>query len=211
MIVYNGIFCYSKDFHMAEGHVKHLDSLGHPMTHCLYPGMDSGVTSENTTVPFHAIGVREAYEDLPVRTMAMLQHALTIPNWTVFLKTDVNTVVHSIDWDVVANKNLVGFISTDWLNDLYPPYSRINQPALHQKTNHGLPVAWMGGPAYAMSRALAYQIAQFGTWYARQFAHEDIMVAMIARVFGVFPCAGIGYYSEDEHGHVRLDINSPED
>ena len=200
MIVYNGIFCCERDNRFAEGHARQLDTLGRTMRHCLYYGRQgdrvAGMNSE-------ALQIDENYENLPVKTMCMLKHAMQF-NWDVFLKTDVNACVASIKWDVVEVSHLTGFVS-------YKPVSigpgknckSISQKALLEPCLAPTPKCWMGGPAYTLSRELAAMIVIKGAWWARQFWAEDQMVALIAEECGITPVPAIGYIADDG----RLDVN----
>lgn len=198
MIVYHGAFCCERDNHCVQEHIQQLDSLRQKMSHCLYYGMESQVAVGYSTCK---LGINENYENLPVKTVLMLQHALQYP-WDVFLKTDINAKVASIKWDVVEKHRLTGFVS--WQQPkLSPAYKQFQQTGLNGPCRVDTPKVWMGGPAYTLHRSLAEKVVEAGVWYARGWAYEDVMVARIAQEHGIVPVPAIGYIADGG----RLDVN----
>ena len=104
--IYNGILACTRDNDLVPWHIKMLDSFGREMRHCLYYGQDQAVIE---TLPHHILPMRDTYESLPVKVWAMLRHALTLDSWDVFVKSDVNGEVTSIDWDAVDANDFVGW------------------------------------------------------------------------------------------------------
>lgn len=204
MRIYNGIFCCERDNHHVSEHIASLKELAVPMVHCLYYGMGQKVVED---VPHHVVGVHELYENLPMKTYCMLEHALRTADWDRFLKTDVNSKVLSVDWQMVEEHDLVGYLALQpgcragkeehprlWARILPP--NKISQPALVEPYLGHLSEWWVGGPAYVLSRRLAQRIVDRGIWAARAYAAEDMMVCSVAMQNGIRPVAGVGYFTD---------------
>lgn len=196
MQIYNGIFCCERDNGHIQAHLENLDSLGRPMQHCLYYGMGQEVAEG---VPSYVVGIRDSYENLPLKTYCMFRHALDF-EWDVFLKTDVNARVAKILWDAVEKSDLSGYVA-HWRVRPGIPVSKINQPALAEVCRLEMPKDWVGGPAYALSRRMVRAVVVKGIWWCRQWPMEDAMVSRVAAEVGVVPQPAIHYMADgDEMG-----------
>lgn len=197
MNVYHAIICCRRDEALLEQHLVTLHGKWHgdaaAIERCVYFGHSRDESLPQCGLAHHVIGALDLYENLPVKTYCLIEHALsTSEGWDVLLKTDATAEVVSIDWDAVARHELVGLVA-DW------PASRMNhrpkvfQPALRESYAGPLPSRWVGGPAYAIHRSLAKQVVARGIWYARGHAYEDQMVSLVAEEAGIAAAPGIVY------------------
>jgi len=193
VIVYNAILCCDRDNALAAGHIAQLDSLGQPMTHCLYYGLGSSPVAD---IPHHTVGLLEMYDNVTLKTYCAMKHALSLDMaWDVLLKTDVTSRVVRIDWGLVAAHDLVAYVSPvgPFGTTVMPrDYNkeRYAQPAFAEPWPGRPPKTMIGGTAYTVSRRLAELIVQRGIWYCAGWKGEDVMVAQIAEENGITPVDG---------------------
>ncbi len=204
MKLYHAIIVCSRDAELVDWHMKHaqpaLESIGQAdCPRCLYYGIPLvGPAVE----PFdcsgygtHVVPFLDIYENLPLKTYGMLQHALTIPEWTHLLKADVNSYPTYLDPDAIQKHHLVGFYTrthpgrTGHMGKVY-------QAGLSEPYMGTTPEKWCGGPAYVLSRLLATKIVDRGAWYARRWPWEDVMVSQIADECGWTAKPGVGYWTD---------------
>ena len=194
MIVYNGIICCERDNELVPRHIAQLDSLGQPMQHCLYYGMDSKPRDD---VPHHTVGLFETYENFSCKVYSAFKHALQFPEWDVFVKSDVTSKVVEIRWDLVAVNDLVG-----WVTPICGPYGncqfnrayaleRYTERAFAEPFTGKPPKYWIGGPCYVISRKLAKLAVDRGIWAWRGWQAEDVYIAKIAEDHGISPVNGV--------------------
>ena len=194
--IYNGILCCEKDNGLIDRHVAQLSTLGQPMTHCLYYGMEGQAASQ---WPHYRVGLHEAYENITGKVYCAFKHALTVPDWDLFFKTDVTSRVVSVDWDLAARSDLTG-----WVTSIIGPlgrsqmdrhYStkRYTERALDEVFPGEPPKQWIGGPAYVASRKLIALVVQRGIWTARSWQAEDVYIARVAADHGIIPVHGVEY------------------
>lgn len=192
MIVYNGILCCDRDNHLALSHIAQLDTLGHPMSHCLYYGMGS---TPIDGIPHHTVGLLELYDNVSLKTYCAMKHALTLPEWNVFFKTDVTSYVAWVKWDLAEIHDLVAFVSPIGHSGQTP---LVRDYAKHRYTQQAFAEPWagkppkrlIGGTAYTVSRRLVEWIVERGIWYVAGQKAEDVMVSKVAEEHGILPADG---------------------
>jgi len=189
MRIYHGIICCARDEALIPAHVANVDCFLSPVHRCAYFGDGPKPTYD---IPVHQVGARESYENLPVKTFCMLEHALRHTDWFGLLKTDVNASLDEIDLDACRRHHLVGYVAD------VPGYrtghlERVAEQALDKPYDGPLARQWVGGPAYYVSRRLAALVVARGVWYARGHAYEDHMVSLVAEENGIVPVQGIRY------------------
>ena len=208
MRLYHGIFVCNRDTELAASHIDDTNRVcrqtGGPepeWVSCFY-GRQCNAPLD---LPHVALGFDDYYENLPMKTYAMLRHALKVEGWDRFLKTDANSRLTYVNWGAVSERDLVGFTGRARLASgesiprssgrLLPP-DKVTQPACREEYRGPLCEIWCGGPAYILSRRLAEIIVSYGIWHARSFAAEDGMVSTIAYQHGMGAFPGIGYFSD---------------
>lgn len=198
--LFNAVILCKRDERFIEWHIQRLNELGVPMERWFYYGVDpqNGLPTCNHT--YWVVDALELYENLPVKTYGLLKHALTRPDWTHLLKTDVNSYPYGVDWEAVKQHDMVGYWSDR------PPgrnghLRRVRQGILNESYTGPLPGQWCGGPAYIISRRLAEKVVERGVWYARGCAYEDVMVSVIANESGMPPQPGLGYFTDGRRYH----------
>ena len=206
MLVYNGIFVCEADNGHVAGHVRNLDRLGEPMTHCLYYGMGSRPTQDWPLgyLRQHVVACAEAHENNALKSYGMLKHALGIFGWDRFFRTDVNKQVLEVDWQLVARHDYVGHvIGPDSHGKTRAKQShrleRMEDPLLREEAKMQLPLYWCPGCAVCYSRRLVQAVVDRGAWFARGIYGEDMLVARVAEDLGIVPVCGVSYIS---HGQV---------
>jgi len=192
MILYNAILCCDRDSRFVQSHIHHLDKLS-PMSHCVYYAMGS---TPVLSAAHHIVGCSEGFDELTTKVYGMFKHALTVPGWTHLLKTDVNTRITKVDWDVVERSELTGYVGY-FTPPRTIPFDKFRQPILREQYYGPLPPSWVGGPAYAISRNLTERIVERGVWDSRRYMFEDIWVSLVAWQNGITPASGIGYIGAD--------------
>ncbi len=191
MKVFNAVVVCERDAHLMKWHADAIDGLGVPMQRRFYFGTRlDGRPCSQSGEDIRTLGVHELYENLPVKVCCMFKDALTVSDWTHLLKTDVNSRIEKIDWAIVQQEEMIGYVA--WTKPARSGHrGRVAQSALNQDYDGPLPSVWCGGPAYAISRRLAQCVADRGVWSARSHAYEDTMVALIAAENGIVPKPGI--------------------
>lgn len=209
MKLFHAIFSYGPHHSLLPEQCRVVDGvLGFsPVRRVVYVGTDTEVPEG---IESFVVGARETYENLPLKTYGLLQHALQDPGWDRLLKTDVNSRLGWFDAATVEGNHLVGYCQ--WRD---PNRRRIARSYHSNRGTERLlaenwageePASWIGGPAYAISRELAQFIIAKGVWAARAWPYEDIMVSAAADEFGAPAVAGIGYFS-DQDGFACLHRN----
>ncbi len=192
--IYHAIFCCERDEALIEGHIRDIEALGVPMQRCVYFGMGNR-EPRCPSVAYHVVGALDIYENLPVKTFCLMEHALAAGDWDVLLKTDVNVKGVAIEWPELNRHELVGYVS-----DI--PGSRtshryvVTQSALQGPYGAPMPERWVGGPAYCVSRPLVRLIVAEGPWKARSYAYEDQMVSLIAEQNSIVAQQGITWTTD---------------
>ncbi len=187
--IYHAIFCCERDVGLIDDHVRDIENLGVPMDRCVYFGMAEQRELRHGDTPVRIVGIDETYENLPVKTFCMMEHALSEGEWDVLLKTDVNAKDIRIEWPQLDRHGLVGRVS-DLPGSRVGHCKRVSQPALTEPYDGPMPKRWVGGPAYCVSRHLARLIVAEGAWGARRYAAEDQMVSLIAERHGIVAAQG---------------------
>ena len=199
MKLYHAIICCPRDVRWVPWHVKHVDSrLSEKLVHrCVYFGQPLDGQPPQCSEAHHVVGALDTYENLPVKTYCLMEHALEKKDWDVLLKTDCNAEIKSVDWDKCGRYELTGFVST--LSGVRLCHAgRVFESALNESYGGTLPRRWVGGPAYAVSRRLAKLIVARGVWYARSHAYEDQMISLVAEEHGIPAEQAIVYGDADE-------------
>lgn len=192
--IYHAVFCCERDEGLLKDHVREIKGFGVPMQRCVY----FGVANREPYCPsvlYHVVGADDTYENLPVKTFCMMEHALAAGDWDVLLKTDVNAKGIEIDWPQCDRYELVGMVS-DTLGSRVNHRHNVKQPALREPYCGPMPARWVGGPAYCVSRRLARLVVASGVWAARGFAYEDQMVSLIAEQNGIAAQQGITWTAD---------------
>ena len=199
MLLHHAIIVCHRDEHLIPEHVRHVDALldgrGIARSRCCYFAESEDWIPDTGGVPFHIVQFLEMYENLPLKTYGMMQHALTIPGWTHLLKADVNSHPTAFDTDAIENNHLVGYY-TDTTGYCANHAGRVEQLGLAEPFMGPMPTVWCGGPAYVVSRLLATKIVSLGAWAARAWPYEDQMVSHIAAENGWPAVPGIGYWTD---------------
>ena len=202
MNVFHAIFCYGPHNHLLQKQCQLVrDLLGfQPVRQVVYYGQHTDVA--RCGIETHVVGVRECYENLPLKTYGLILHALQDNQWDVLLKTDVNSKIGYFDANRVAKQDLTGYCgrrNPDKRQIMLNYHKNRVSESLFQEDWKGTePSSWVGGPAYTISRRLAEYIASKGAWWARSWPYEDIMVSFAADEMGSPASGGIGYYSDQD-------------
>ncbi len=192
MIIYHAIICHERDVHYLDEHIVSVNRVSNPMERCVYFGASLSGDPPKCHLPHHVVGAFDLYENLPLKTFCLLEHALAAANWDVLLKTDANTEVLEIDWQLASRYELTGHIGEIQSSRIYHA-NKVCQSALSEGYSGPLPSRWVGGPAYCLNRQLARLIVARGIWYARGHAYEDQMVSLVAEESGFVAQQGIRY------------------
>jgi len=191
--VYSAIICCERDEHLVQRHIDHLrnDVSGAIEQQCVYYGRSLTEREQPYASPSFVVGALDIYENLPLKTYCMLEHALR-SNWDVLLKTDVNAAITSIDWAPIVASDLCGFVC-DHVGGRRAHAAKVTQACLAEPYSGPLPGRWIGGPAYTVSRRLAKLVVARGVWFARSHVYEDQMVSLVAEEHGIIAEQAIMY------------------
>jgi len=213
MKLYHAIIACERDIGLADWHVANasraLEAIGQKdCQRCLYFGippdgrdrLQTEHDMSHATVDTHVVPFLDTYENLPLKTYGMLQHALTLPGWTHVLKADVNSYPSRLDAMAIVQHHLTGFYAnTPPGRDNHVP--KVLQRGLGEAYPGDLPNEWVGGPAYVISRLLVMQVVDRGAWYARGWPWEDVMVSKVAEECGCPARPGVGYWTDGNEWH----------
>lgn len=214
MIVYNGIYIIERDNGHVRAHMKALRATKMEMQHCLYYSQDCHAPAQwHMEFPagqehkawVHHVRCAASRDNMPLKTYGMLRHALTVPDWTHFFKTDANVIIHSIDWETVKGSEYAGLLVGP--RNVKPSGGREykngeREPLLREPYLGKMPLYWCGGSGYIVSRRLAQLVVDRGAWAARGHFAEDAMVAVVAEENGIMPVAAVSY--GDHKGFTAL-------
>ncbi len=185
--IFHAIFCCQQDEDLLDQHVRDIKALGVAMGRCAFFGLPI-LPEESAGVGYCYVQANDAYENLPIKTVRMMEYALQF-DWDVLLKTDVNAKGIQVDWPQLDRYELVGNVS-DLPGSRVGHCKRVSQPALAEPYDGPMPKRWVGGPAYCVSRHLARLVVAEGVWGARRWAAEDQMVSYIAEQNGIMAAQG---------------------
>jgi hypothetical protein len=196
MNLFHGIIVCERDKELCEAHVEEtLKVVPGSYPSCFYWGKPGPVGHFGC----HVVPVEDTYANLPVKTFCMLRHALTFPDWDIFLKTDVNTRLLAVDWNCLYKYDLIGYMRLNPDGTSLLPTRRlgdgqVNDPVYTDRYNGPMPVRWVGGPAYALTRRLAQAVVDQGIWFARSWPWEDLMVSYVCETRGWDIGEGVSYW-----------------
>lgn len=197
MEIYNAICIHNAYNHFLPSHLGALAKLGRAVSPpCLYYG-DNGQPPAGWEDKAVRLGLTEVYDNLALKTYAMLRHALLFDGWTHFFKTDVNSIVHTVDWEAVASSEYAGLVITPRPDGA--PYggrvygNHLRQPILREPYLGKMAHFWCGGSGYFIGRRLAVEVVGRGAWAARGYFAEDNMVGVVAEEIGIIPAPAVAY------------------
>ena len=202
MKLFHAIFCYGPHNHLLAKQCETVDKvIGFlPVRRVVYYGQGTEIV--RCGLETHVVGARECYENLPLKTYGLILHALKDAEWDVLLKTDTNSMIGHFDAAKVAENDLVGYCGRrQERRTIALGYhsTRVSESILKENWKGEEPATWIGGPAYTMSRRLAEFVVKKGSWWARGWPYEDIMVSAAADEMGSPAVGGIGYYSDADN------------
>ena len=199
MNLFHAVIVCPRDGNLARWHVEHVDDLklpiGHRYFYCGIPTQGEACKLDGN-YQVYEIPFLELYENLPLKTYGLMKHALTFPEWTHLLKTDINSYPAFADLKMVEQHHLVGYRGISKPAGRTNHFPKVHQQGLTEPHLGPLPDCWVGGPAYIASRTLAEKIVARGPWYARGWPYEDVMVSQIALEHGWPAQPGVSYWTD---------------